>query len=680
MKRRLLSLVLILSLALTLAPGSLAASRWVEANSPEALAEALAPRARVFSLSKSNEPARVLLLSDGLDGDFGAARVIHCAALGQFVLEYPTAAEAETALRRLTEAYGADRCWLDTPETGASVLDPDDGTDEVEDEPTESPAVTPTPAPEPTPTPSPEATPTPAPETTPAPARTALSWGAAAMDLDDFFTGGQVQRHCAKSRCVIAVLDTGADLTLEALQGLPISSDSYDFVNATGEITDVTAGSAAGHGTTVTALLGDLLPDRVELMLLRVFDNSGSASRSRVRAAIVYALEHGADVINMSLGWEGADSSFRFLDDVLERSFAEGTPVVCAAGNASDRAETCYPASFRTTVAVSAINKSLNYELFSNYGDPVDFTAPGSGIRTVGPGGAVTVVRGTSYAAPHITAAMADMLLLRPELTAQGLYAALKACAEDLGVEGKDPLYGWGLPRLGAFSEANVTHVWDAGHTRPLATRENDGARVYRCTICGAERSEPIPATADSAANPFEDVSREVWYARAVTWALANHITAGYGSDTIFAPDESCTRAQMVTFLWRAAGEPAPKTARSPFEDVQNPDDYSYKAVLWAVEHQITDGVSPTAFAPASTVTRGQTVTFLWRMAGRPAARAENPFWDAPLGVYYHDAVLWAVEQGVTNGMDETHFAPDNPCTRGQIVTFLYRDLGGGTL
>ena len=204
-----------------------------------------------------------------------------------------------------------------------------------------------------------------------------------------------------------------------------------------------------------------------------------------------------------------------------------------------------------------------------------------------------------------------------------------------------------------------------------------DGTRHYVCPVCGKTFEETIPATHGEKHNPFIDVSADIYYAESVTWAVANGITTGTSSDgPLFSPDNSCTRAQMVTFLWRAAGCPQPESAQSPFADVQDPDAYYYKAVLWAVELGVTTGMTETTFAPDKTVTRAQTVTFLWRYAGRPAAQAENPFVDVDSASYYYAPVLWAVEQEITTGVDASHFAPDNAGTRGQIVTFLYRDLG----
>ncbi len=189
----------------------------------------------------------------------------------------------------------------------------------------------------------------------------------------------------------------------------------------------------------------------------------------------------------------------------------------------------------------------------------------------------------------------------------------------------------------------------------------------------GAVTVTPVFAEIKAAdpAGRFTDVQPGVYYYDAVLWAVEKGITNGT-SDTAFSPNLTCTRAQTVTFLWRAAGSPAPQSTANPFTDVQ-PGAYYYDAVLWAVEQGITNGTSDTAFSPDATVTRGQTVTFLHRYAGSQDAAGSNPFADVAADAYYADAVQWAVANGVTQGTGENTFSPADGCTRGQIVTFLYR-------
>ena len=171
----------------------------------------------------------------------------------------------------------------------------------------------------------------------------------------------------------------------------------------------------------------------------------------------------------------------------------------------------------------------------------------------------------------------------------------------------------------------------------------------------------------------FQDVPEDAYFAEAVTWAVQHkpQITNGK-SNTAFAPEDSCTREQAVTFLWRAAGCPEPTATECPFTDV-SADSYAYKAILWAVENGITKGMTETTFDPEGECTRAQIVTFLFRANNGTATDAENPFTDVEAGSWYADAVQWAVAGGVTKGMTDTTFAPDNTCTRGQIVTFLFR-------
>ena len=169
----------------------------------------------------------------------------------------------------------------------------------------------------------------------------------------------------------------------------------------------------------------------------------------------------------------------------------------------------------------------------------------------------------------------------------------------------------------------------------------------------------------------FVDVATGSYYEDAVDWAVENGITKGT-DDTHFSPDGICTRAQAVTFLWRAAGSPKPETRAMPFTDVPV-GSYYYDAVLWVVENGITKGTSDTTFNPNDTCTRAQIVSFLWRSEKTPVASSRNLFTDVKPGAYYLDAVLWAVESGITKGTTAMKFSPDADCTRAQIVTFLWR-------
>ena len=191
-----------------------------------------------------------------------------------------------------------------------------------------------------------------------------------------------------------------------------------------------------------------------------------------------------------------------------------------------------------------------------------------------------------------------------------------------------------------------------------------------RCTVCGAVNPDWVSV--------FEDVSASAYYAAAVDWAVKREITNGIDA-THFGPNRVCTRAQVVTFLWRASGaESDPLIApQNPFTDVDGSAYYS-NAVLWAVANGVTTGTAKDSFSPNAGCTRAQVVTFLWRASGagsNPPIAPQNPFTDVDSSAYYYDAVLWAVEKGVTTGTSADRFSPGATCTRAQIVTFLYRLL-----
>ena len=281
-----------------------------------------------------------------------------------------------------------------------------------------------------------------------------------------------------------------------------------------------------------------------------------------------------------------------------------------------------------------------------------------------------------------------------------------------------------------AVSNSKTVPVGDAnGHSPAAAVRENEVAatcaaagsydEVVYCSVCNAEISRtqktidklqhdfgnnleyckngcgtknpnyvppcnpphkpsvkpnPTPSKPETPENPFVDVKKDDYYYDAVIWAVGKGIAKGV-TDTTFQPNASCTRAEMVTFLYRAAGSPEPTNKVNPFTDVAE-DSYYYKAVLWAVEKGIAKGTSETTFSPNDTCTRGQTVAFLYRYANSPAVSGSNSFADVSETAYYYNAILWAMSEKVTEGTSATTFSPNDLCTRGQIVTFLYRYMG----
>ncbi|MBQ6403092.1 MAG: S-layer homology domain-containing protein [Oscillospiraceae bacterium] len=261
----------------------------------------------------------------------------------------------------------------------------------------------------------------------------------------------------------------------------------------------------------------------------------------------------------------------------------------------------------------------------------------------------------------------------------------------------------------------HVTHIWDDGVVTRAPTCSSVGEMTYTCTICGKTRTEKLqvtspewdestldkstPATGtapgyafyhckicgqetilvrtpalgdDALAQDFTDVAADQFYTEPVDWAVRRGVTNGTDKG-VFTPDGTCTRAQVVTFLWRAYGCPEPETDEIPFVDVEK-DAYYTDAVLWANENGITNGTDKTHFSPERPCTRAHVVTFLWRAEHELQGAGFGTFEDVrSLNEYYYHAVYWAHNCGITNGTDATHFSPDAPCTRGQIVTFIYR-------
>lgn len=209
------------------------------------------------------------------------------------------------------------------------------------------------------------------------------------------------------------------------------------------------------------------------------------------------------------------------------------------------------------------------------------------------------------------------------------------------------------------------------GKDKDLKLTEKNGKFTFTMPASKVTVAATFKASTPTGKNPFIDVPAGSYYEDAVIWAVDKGITTGT-SATTFNPNGICTRAQAVTFLWRAAGSPAAKSAVMPFTDVKA-GSYYYDAVLWAVEQGITKGTSGTMFSPDATCTRAQIVTFLWRSQKSPAAGMANPFADVAADTYYIDAVLWAVKHNITVGTTFSIFSPDEECTRAQIVTFLYR-------
>ena len=285
-----------------------------------------------------------------------------------------------------------------------------------------------------------------------------------------------------------------------------------------------------------------------------------------------------------------------------------------------------------------------------------------------------------------VTSESSDALLVKvtvqaglPVITAQPKSVTVKPGADvtfSVAATGEALNYQWWRETKSGASKVGTN---GPTYTIKAVNIPDDNGTAYYCVVsnkAGEVTSDKARLTVSELGTmtAFSDVPEGAYYTDAVAWAVEKGVTSGTSSTT-FSPNADCTRAQIVTFLWRAAGSPAPKSKESSFADVAA-DAYYSDAVRWAVENGITSGTSATTFSPNATCTRAQTVTFLWRSQKSPADGAANAFTDVAEGTYYTDAVKWAVKNGITSGTGANTFSPNADCSRAQIVTFLHRCMG----
>jgi len=596
MKKRLLTLLLALALAVSLALPAAAAQTPVEVSSALELAQALAApvqtgRALLRSRAAA-EPTRVVAFAPALADGYGADRVLHLAAWQEYVLEFSDPAAAQRALARLQADAAVTDCFLDETVTA------DDTLAGLWDE-----------------TPS-------------------RSWGGHEMGLTTLRNQASLLLPDDR-RATVAVIDTGADCTHPLLAGR-VSARSYDFANATADITDVN-----GHGTATAGLVADLTPEEVDVMVLRVYDDDNLSKPSRVLTALEYALENGATVVNISLGWPNAIAKgYTFLNTVLARAYASGVVVVAAAGNRTQsnpdaNADDVYPANQAAVLTVTSVDRSRMFDTsYSASGVCVDLCAPGTNIVAAAIGGGYAVYSGTSFAAPHVAAAAACVQLAQPGLSAARVRQVLFGYAEDLGAPGRDNAYGYGFPVL---------------------------TQCFHDRLCPGRAFRDMPAPG-------------VWSHEGLDYCITEGLMGGTSRVTI-SPDMLATRAQIVQLLWAAAGRPE-TTGTLPFTDVA-PGAWYYAAVRWAYRTGLVGGTSATTFDPDAFVSRQDFAVILYGQAGRPAADGAvlAAFSDAgQVAGYARTALAWAVSRRFIGGVGTaagTLLAPRGSATRAQAATIL---------
>ena len=432
--------------------------------------------------------------------------------------------------------------------------------------------------------------------------------------------------HAAEGGVRVAVIDTG-------ISTAAISPDSIgegvNYIRPQDDTED-----KLGHGTAVSAIIVGSEAARIEgicptaelvPLVTASKDETGEQVRgdtAMVAQAIYDAIDvYGCKLINISSGSTGGSSR---LKEAVEYAERKGVLVISCAGNGqeSNPGAIYYPGGYDSVICVGAANANGTIAAFSQQNDAVDLLALGTGLRLASVHGTRIRGEGTSFATAIVTGAAAQIWTQHPDLT--------------------------------------------AGEVRQIlldSTRRVDGWRAF-------DLEAALAWTPKDTDIVFSDVAEGAYYYDAVLWAAERGITGGTG-DGGFAPDTACTRGQIVTFLWRAVGSPEPENTGS-FSDV-SPDAYYAKAVAWAVENGITGGTGDGKFSPDAVCSRAQTVTFLYRASGSPAVEGSLKFTDVAANSYYADAVLWASENGITSGTSDTTFSPDNDCTRAQVITFLWR-------
>lgn len=521
----------------------------------------------------------------------------------------------------------------------------------------------------------------------------------------------------------IGVVDSGVAPHPDLVQNL---LPGYNYVDSNRNTADT-----YGHGTFVCGILAAQenhqgivgVAPLAKLVPLKCF-NGSSANVSLLCSAIYDAVNtYHCQIINLSFAMKNAVNS-EALQQAIQYATQKGAIVVAAAGNFGGT-ELYYPAAYDNVIGVGAIDRNGAVWSGSQRNESVFLTAPGVNVKSTGiSDGGYRLGSGTSYAAAQVSGAIAVLLSIDPTLTYQQICNLLRAGAVDQGQPGYDTDYGYGILNLGNSAMILLNSKHTAASYRIQAVSSHGGTVTLSesSSVAGKEivitatpqtgyileqlhvtddlgkslqtfkssngtyrfemPASHVTVTATFAMEPqinFLDVPKNAYYAPAVIWAAAHQITKGV-SETSFAPAESCSRGQVVTFLWRAAGSPSPAQVNPGFVDVPR-DSYYAQAVAWASQFGITTGTSSNRFSPNEICTREQIVTFLWRYA---KSRGDNVEADFDLSRFQDVSRLsafalrpaqWACSKSILQG-DGKSLMPKDICSRAQIVTFLYRYLG----
>ena len=454
----------------------------------------------------------------------------------------------------------------------------------------------------------------------------------------------------------VVVLDSYAPITgagrYAAGTFVVIDAGSRENYTFTGWISDDVAIDNAG-----SAITSFFMPDRnVTVKADWVYTGS---SGSTTAPAITVPVSSDKETVKVSASVSNGVATVKITDWQLERVVSDTNTVTVDVSGLQNVDSAKLPASIVETVEQFGADLTITLSTGSVTLDAAALAAVGNGkdmivsvqkvaLTDTQRDAVGTLAQVAAVVDVNVTAGMAKLTAFNGGKLTVSIPYTLKA--------GEDP------------AKLQVWFIRDDGSI------ENMGGSYDRKTGCFVFSTEHLSCyllVSTAGTQRFADVPVSVYYAEAVAWAVKNGITDGT-SDMTFDPNGFCTRAQAVTFLWRVAGSPAPKNTAMPFTDVPA-GGYYYDAVLWAVESGITVGTTATTFSPDMTCSRSQIVAFLWRSEKSPAAESSSPFTDVAADAYYANAVLWAVKEDITKGTTNTTFSPDADCTRAQIVTFIWR-------
>ena len=392
---------------------------------------------------------RIVVKNDSLTEDYEAMDSLHCTEFEEYILQYETESQTKKAYEKLRKKYGSD-CYLDEIITEEALLEEDSYGAEVSVDSED------------------------ASETSSTVDSSIMTWGYQYMGFD--YAKSQTPSDRSS---IVAIIDSGCDMdnwyftssNTNRTNDVIFHPDSYDFVENDSSPQDETS---IGHGTHVAGILSSCVSDKTSIMILRVFNSSGNTSKLLVDTALKYAIAHDVDVINMSLGKKISSGTVEDCwDDSILEAYEKNILICCASGNTAtsgDNLENYYPACHEKTIAVGAIDSNASCASFSCQGENLDFCAPGVGIVSAlngGSQGETKTNKGTSMAAPHVTAVISYLKMAWPDADAATIYAKAVSMAQDLGVQGKDAIYGYGYLR---FTEENYQVVEEDTDTESATT------------------------------------------------------------------------------------------------------------------------------------------------------------------------------------------------------------------